>query len=35
MELSTKTVDPVLIVSVNEDRIDAALAIEFKDAIRA
>ena len=35
MELSTKTVDPVLIVSVNEDRIDAAVAIEFKDAMRA
>ncbi len=35
MELSTKTVDPVLIMSVNEDRIDAAVAIEFKDAMRA
>jgi hypothetical protein len=35
MELSTKTVDTVLIVSVNEDQIDAAVAIEFKDAMRA
>ena len=35
MELSTKTVDLVLIVSVNEDQIDAAVAIEFKNAMRA
>ena len=35
MELSTKTVDPVLVVSLNEDRMDAAVAIEFKDAMHA
>ena len=34
MELSTKTDDPILIVSMNDDRIDAAVAIEFKDAMR-
>ena len=34
MELSTKTENPILIVSVNDDRIDAAVAIEFKDAMR-
>ena len=34
MELSTKTENSILIVSVNDDRIDAAVAIEFKDAMR-
>ena len=34
MELSTKTENPILIVSANDDRIDAAVAIEFKDAMR-
>ncbi len=35
MELSTKTEEPLRIVSVREPRIDAAVAIEFKDAMRA
>ena len=34
MELSTKTENPILIVSANDDRIDEAVAIEFKDAMR-
>jgi anti-sigma B factor antagonist len=34
MELSTKTENPIPIVSANDDRIDAAVAIEFKDAMR-
>lgn len=34
MELSTKTEDPILILSVNDDSIDAAVAIEFQDAMR-
>lgn len=35
MKFSTKIVDPVLIMTVNKDRIDAAVAIEFKDAMRS
>ena len=35
MELSRKTEDSFTIVSVDESRIDAAVAIEFKDAMRA
>lgn len=35
MELSTTTEDHLRIVSVTNDRIDAAVAIEFKDAMRA
>ncbi|MGC3937802.1 STAS domain-containing protein [Roseobacter sp. EG26] len=35
MQLSTKTEDQLRIVSVQEPRIDAAVAIEFKDAMRA
>jgi anti-sigma B factor antagonist len=34
MELSTKTEDSFRIVSVQDTRIDAAVAIEFKDAMR-
>ncbi|MEM1073796.1 MAG: STAS domain-containing protein [Pseudomonadota bacterium] len=34
MELATKTEEQLRIVSVNEARIDAAVAIEFKDAMR-
>jgi len=34
MELATKTEDKLRIVSVQESRIDAAVAIEFKDAMR-
>lgn len=34
MELATKTEDKLRIVSVQEARIDAAVAIEFKDAMR-
>ncbi|MBW4706545.1 STAS domain-containing protein [Roseobacter sp. YSTF-M11] len=35
MQLSTKTEEQLRIVSVQESRIDAAVAIEFKDAMRA
>ncbi|ASM73729.1 MULTISPECIES: STAS domain-containing protein [Roseobacteraceae] len=35
MELSSKTEDQVRIVTVKDTRIDAAVAIEFKDAMRA
>lgn len=35
MELSSSTKNNLRIVSVNDDRIDAAVAIEFKDAMRA
>lgn len=35
MELSSRTQDQLCVVSVNDDRIDAAVAIEFKDAMRA
>lgn len=34
MELATKTEDQLRIVSVQGSRIDAAVAIEFKDAMR-
>ncbi|MEM9638558.1 MAG: STAS domain-containing protein [Pseudomonadota bacterium] len=34
MQLSTKTEEQLCIVSVQEDRIDAAVALEFKDAMR-
>jgi anti-sigma B factor antagonist len=34
MEFSTKTEDRLRIVSVKDTRIDAAVAIEFKDAMR-
>lgn len=34
MQLSTKTEEQLRIVSVEEDRIDAAVALEFKDAMR-
>lgn len=34
MQLSTKTEERLRIVSVQEDRIDAAVALEFKDAMR-
>ncbi len=34
MNLSSKTQDDLLIVTVAEPRIDAAIAIEFKDAMR-
>ncbi|WP_298841454.1 STAS domain-containing protein [uncultured Roseobacter sp.] len=35
MELSTKTEDQLRIVSVQDARIDAAVALEFKDAMRS
>lgn len=35
MQFSTKTEDALRIISVQEDRIDAAVALEFKDALRA
>ena len=35
MKLSSRTEDQLRIVSVNGGRIDAAVAIEFKDAMRA
>ena len=35
MKLLSRTEDQLCIVSVNDDRIDAAVAIEFKDAMRA
>ena len=35
MNLSSRTEDQLRVVSVNGDRIDAAVAIEFKDAMRA
>jgi anti-sigma B factor antagonist len=35
MEFSTRTEDSLRIVSVQDSRIDAAVAIEFKDAMRA
>ena len=35
MELSTKTEDQLRIVSVQDTRIDAAVALEFKDAMRS
>jgi anti-sigma B factor antagonist len=35
MELASKTEERLRIVSVEEARIDAAVAIEFKDAMRA
>ena len=35
MEFSTRTEDSLRIVSVQDNRIDAAVAIEFKDAMRA
>lgn len=35
MQFSTKTEDRLRIVSVQDNRIDAAVAIEFKDAMRA
>jgi anti-sigma B factor antagonist len=35
MEFSTRTEDRLRIVSVQDSRIDAAVAIEFKDAMRA
>ncbi|WP_300057088.1 STAS domain-containing protein [uncultured Roseobacter sp.] len=34
MQLSTKTEEQLRIVSVREERIDAAVALEFKDAMR-
>ena len=34
MELSSNTVGPVQVVTVHNSRIDAAAAIEFKDAMR-
>ena len=34
MQLSTKTEEALRIVSVHEERIDAAVALEFKDAMR-
>lgn len=34
MELATKTEQELRIISVQHDRIDAAVAIEFKDAMR-
>lgn len=34
MQLCTKTEEQLRIVSVQEDRIDAAVALEFKDAMR-
>lgn len=34
MELATKTEEQLRIVSVQDSRIDAAVAIEFKDAMR-
>jgi anti-sigma B factor antagonist len=35
MDLSSRTEDQFRVVSVKGDRIDAAVAIEFKDAMRA
>ena len=35
MNLSSRTEDQLRVVSVNGDRIDAAVAIEFKNAMRA
>lgn len=35
MELRSRSVDNLQVVSVLENRIDAAVAIEFKDAMRA
>ena len=35
MEITARKRGPALIVSVNDARIDAAVAIEFKEAIRA
>ncbi|WP_375229667.1 STAS domain-containing protein [Roseobacter sp. S98] len=35
MELSTKTEEQLRIVSVEDTRIDAAVALEFKDAMRS
>jgi anti-sigma B factor antagonist len=35
MNLSSRTEDQLRVVSVNSDRIDAPVAIEFKDAMRA
>lgn len=34
MDLLAETVDGALVVRVNEDRIDAAVAIQFKDRMR-
>ncbi|MEM8576660.1 MAG: STAS domain-containing protein [Pseudomonadota bacterium] len=34
MDLSTETEERATVVHVNEDRIDAAVAIEFKEAMR-
>ena len=34
MNLSSDTADDALVVRVNEDRIDAAVAIQFKDRMR-
>lgn len=34
MEITRQTIDGVLVVKVCEDRIDAAVAIRFKDALR-
>ncbi|WP_298968499.1 STAS domain-containing protein [uncultured Roseobacter sp.] len=34
MQLATKTEEALRIVSVQEERIDAAVALEFKDAMR-
>lgn len=34
MDLKTRTADGATIVTVGEDRIDAAIAIQFKDAMR-
>ncbi|MGB7242192.1 MAG: STAS domain-containing protein [Sulfitobacter sp.] len=35
MDLTAKTEETLTIISVNTDRIDAAVAIQFKDAMRA
>ena len=35
MDLSTRDLDNIRIVTVNEPRIDAAIAIQFKDEMRA
>ncbi len=34
MQISTKTEEALRIISVREERIDAAVALEFKDAMR-
>lgn len=35
MDISTTRTGPALVIAVNESRIDAAVAIEFKETVRA